>query len=197
VLNACLAIVGLGVTLTFGSPLVKADTAVVQGTAQLDGKRVAQEAVVYLEGDKKSSPMAKAVVDQRNKTFIPHVSVVTVGTAVQFPNNDKVFHNVFAYFHAKKFDLGMYPRGATKTVSFDRKGLVALLCNVHSEMSAYIMVVDTPYFAVTDKQGKFSIKDVPAGTYKLQVWHESGAVLSQTLVVKPDGPGLSLNLKRK
>ena len=87
--------------------------------------------------------------------FLPHVSVVTAGTLVHFPNDDTVFHNVFAYFQAKKFDLGMYPRGATKSVTFDKPGLVVLLCNVHSDMSAYIMVVDTPYYAVTDKRGQY------------------------------------------
>src|SRR5690349_4295222 len=100
----------------------------VTGQITLSDKGVAHEAVITLEGDQKSKPMPKAVVDQRNKTFIPHVSVVTCGTTIQFPNNDTVFHNVFAYYHAKKFDLGMYPRGAVKTVNFDKPGLVALLC---------------------------------------------------------------------
>src|SRR5690348_4036034 len=145
------------------------------GQAYLPGNREAREAVVYLEGGPKAAPMQKAVVDQRNKMFIPHVSVVTVGTKVQFPNDDTVFHNVFAYFHAKKFDLGMYPQGATKYQVFDRPGLVALLCNVHSDMSAYIMVVDTPYYAVTDRQGRFTLRGVPPGTYTLKAWQESGA----------------------
>src|SRR5438046_2299254 len=108
----------------------------ISGQAYLPGNREAREAVVYLEGGAKAAPMPKAGADQGNKRFIPHVSVVTVGTRVQFPNNDTVFHNVFAYFHAKKFDLGMYPQGATKTQTFDRPGLVAVLCNVHSDMSA-------------------------------------------------------------
>ncbi|HZP83211.1 MAG TPA: carboxypeptidase regulatory-like domain-containing protein [Chthonomonadaceae bacterium] len=171
--------------------------AVVSGQVALAGKGAAREAVVTLEGEKKAAPMAKAVVDQRDKTFLPHVSVVTRGTTVQFPNNDTVFHNVFAYFNAKKFDLGMYPRGATKRVTFDKPGLVALLCNVHSEMSAYIVVVDTPYYAITDRQGHFRIGNVAPGTYTLRVWHESGAALTQSFTVKAEDTALNLTLARK
>ncbi|HXG24233.1 MAG TPA: carboxypeptidase regulatory-like domain-containing protein [Chthonomonadales bacterium] len=168
----------------------------VSGKAVLANRGAARQAVVYLEGSKKSMPMTKVLIDQRDKVFIPHVSVVTVGTTVEFPNNDTVFHNVFAYFQAKKFDLGMYPRGASKRVTFDKPGLVALLCNVHSEMSAYIMVVDTPYFAVTDAQGNFRIRDVPPGTYTLRAWHESGAELKQTVTIKADSAPLNLVLSR-
>ncbi len=161
------------------------------------GRGHARDVVVYLESDKKAAPLPRAIIDQRDKTFIPHVTVVTAGTTVQFPNHDFVFHNVFAYFNAKKFDLGMYPRGATKTVTFDKKGLVSLLCNIHSEMSAYILVVDTPYYAVTDKQGRYQIKDVPAGTYVLHAWHESGAGAVKTLTVKGETANLNLTLARK
>lgn len=173
-----------------------AQAAEVSGKAVLANKGAARQAVIYLEGNKRSTPMAKFVIDQRDKVFIPHVSVVTVGTTVEFPNNDTVFHNVFAYFQVKKFDLGMYPRGASKRVTFDKPGLVALLCNVHSEMSAYIMVVDTPYYAVTDKQGNFRIRDVPPGTYTLRAWHESGVELKQTVTIKADSAPLNLVLSR-
>ncbi len=169
----------------------------LQGTVAMPNKRAASSAVVFLEGAAKAGPLGKAVVDQREKAFSPHVSVVTVGTTVEFPNNDTVFHNVFAYFDAKKFDLGMYPRGASKKVTFDKPGAVTVLCNVHSEMSAYILVVDTPYHSVTDKQGKFQLKNIPAGTYTLKAWHESGAVSSETLIVKDKNPDISLVLKRK
>lgn len=184
----------LGFVLLFGPGSVQA--AEVSGKATLANKGAARQAVIYLEGHRKSTPMTKVIIDQRDKVFIPHVTVVTVGTTVEFPNNDTVFHNVFAYFQAKKFDLGMYPRGASKCVTFDKPGLVALLCNVHSEMSAYIMVVDTPYFAVTDAQGNFRIRDVPPGTYTLRAWHESGAELKQTVTVKADGGPLNLVLSR-
>jgi plastocyanin len=152
---------------------------------------------VYLDGGKRARPMDSAVVDQRDKTFIPHVCVVTRGTKVRFPNNDTVFHNVFAYYQATKFDLGMYPRGATKTVLFDKVGLVCLLCNVHSNMSAYIIVVDTPYYAVTDRQGRFRIHDVPGGRYTLHAWHESGAKLTQAVNLTTSLRTLALSLTRR
>lgn len=167
------------------------------GQAVRFGKGNAKDSVVYLEGTKKSEPMAKAMIDQRSKVFAPHVSIVTRGTTVHFPNNDTVFHNVFAYFNAKKFDLGNYPRGASRSVTFDRAGLVAILCNIHSEMSAYIMVVDTPYFAVTDSKGHFNIHNVPPGEYTLHAWHESGYTLQQRITVKEGQTAPTLTLTKK
>ncbi len=153
---------------------------------------------MYLTGSTASPPpLTTAKVDQRDKTFTPHVSVVTRGTTVRFPNDDTVFHNVFAYFQAKKFDLGMYPRGTTKKVTFDKTGLVIILCNVHSYMSAYIMVVDTPYYAVSDDTGHFHLPNVPPGTYTLHGWQESGATLTQTVTVGRGPQALALALARK
>ena len=166
------------------------------GQAFLPRDRAAREAIIMLEGAEKGEPLTGAVIDQRDKLFSPHVSIITVGTTVSFPNNDSVFHNVFAYFNAKKFDLGVYPRGATKKIRFDKKGVVALLCNVHSEMSAYIYVADTPYYTVTDKQGRFDIRNVPPGTYTLRAWHESGSILTQTVTVTAGGGPNTLRLSR-
>ena len=168
----------------------------IQGQTFLPNKQKAFNAVVYLEGGKKAAPLTKAVVDQREMTFIPHVSVVTVGTTIEFPNNDTVFHNVYAYYQAKKFDLGMYPQGSVKRIKLDKTGVVALLCNVHSEMSAYIMVVDTPYYAVADKDGKFHIANVPPGVYQLHVWHESGVSYVKEIEVKEKNDPLALTLKK-
>ncbi len=169
----------------------------VAGQVSLPRRGAARDAVIMLEGGPKSSPLAKAMVDQRDKAFVPHVTVVTQGTTVEFPNNDTVFHNVFAYFNAKKFDLGVYPRGASKRQTFDKPGVVALLCNVHSEMSAYIVVVDTPYTAITDSRGHFLLRGVPPGTYTLHVWHESGAQLTQSYTVPPGASEVVLTLARK
>ena len=169
----------------------------VSGTVT-DARGAARSAVVYLTGGSASPPpLTTAKVDQRDKTFTPHVSVVTRGTTVRFPNDDTVFHNVFAYFQAKKFDLGMYPRGTTKKVTFDKTGLVIILCNVHSYMSAYIMVVDTPYYAVSDDAGRFRLPNVPPGTYTLHGWQESGATLTQTVSVGRGPQTLALSLARK
>ncbi len=178
------------------APMLPARAAGLTGRVTLP-HGAAREAVVYLEGSVPAPPLPHAVVDQRDKMFLPHVLVVTRGTTVRFPNDDTIFHNVFAYFQAKKFDLGMYPRGATKSITFDKTGLVVLLCNVHSDMSAYIMVVDTPYYAVTDAQGRFRMPNVPPGTYTLHGWHESGAVLTQTITVGDKPAPLALALVRK
>jgi plastocyanin len=167
----------------------------LSGTAALNGKG-SRNIVVLLEGEKKAKPLTKAMIDQRDKMFLPHVSVITVGTTVEFPNNDTIFHNVFAYFNAKKFDLGMYPRGASKRQTFDKPGVVALLCNVHSEMSAYIYVTETPYYTLTDKQGKFRLRDVPPGTYTLRAWHESGATSEQKITFKAENQEVTLTLKK-
>jgi hypothetical protein len=96
---------------------------------------------------------------------------VLAGTNVSFPNSDPVRHNVFSPTSTWKFNLGTYPRGSTKSRSFDKAGAITLLCNVHAEMSAYVIVVETPYFAVSDKTGKFTIRNVPPGTYVLKTWH--------------------------
>ncbi len=132
-------------------------------------------AVVYLKDvlGKFPSPKENPIMDQRGLRFIPHVLPVLAGSTVDFPNNDKVRHNVLSpSYSAKQFNLGIYAAGQSKQVTFDRVGVVPVLCNVHSEMFAFILVLSNPYFAVTDNQGNFSIKDIPAGTYTLTFWHE-------------------------
>lgn len=187
-------LVCLSLGILAARPVAHADS--LTGRVSLP-RGAAREAVVYLEGGAKAPPLARAMVDQRDKMFEPHVLVVTRGTTVRFPNDDTIFHNVFAYFQAKKFDLGMYPRGATKSITFDKAGLVVLLCNVHSDMSAYIMVVDTPYYAVTDAQGRFHMPNVPPGAYTLHAWHESGAEQTRAVTVGPHTAPLALALARK
>ena len=177
-------------------PLLLMVSGTVSGTAKLANGNSASQAVVWLDGETKSKPLSKAVVDQRNRAFVPHISVVTVGTDIQFPNNDTVFHNVFAAFDAKKFDLGLYPRGKTKTQSFGKEGLVAVMCSIHSEMSAFVMVVDTPFYTIADNKGAFKIADVSAGKYLLKVWHETGEVYSQELVVSGN-QSVEVRTKRK
>ena len=167
------------------------------GNVKLASGRAAKDAVVCLQGSVKPKPLKHFVVDQRDREFIPHVSVVPVGTTVDFPNDDDVFHNVFAEYQAKRFDLGMYPRGAVKHQTFEKPGLVALMCSVHSEMGAFIQVVDTPYYAVTDRSGRFTIKNVPPGTYVLKVWHESGETCSQTINVTDSNSSMEVRTVRR
>ncbi len=114
-----------------------------------------------------------ATLTQHNKMFEPHLLVVTRGSSVDFPNKDPWFHNVFSLFNGKRFDLGLYEAGTSRTVHFDREGVSFIFCNIHPEMSAVVVVLSSSYFAVTNKQGGFSITDVPAGHYMLHVWNES------------------------
>ena len=109
---------------------------------------------------------------QHNKTFQPHVQVVPVGSVVDFPNRDPFFHNVFSLFDGKRFDLGLYEAGATNSVRFDRVGVSFLFCNIHPEMSAVVVAVDTPYYGLSDRKGNLSIANVPDGKYELHVWYE-------------------------
>src|SRR5262249_41943478 len=114
----------------------------------------------------------RAVINQRNKRFDPHVVVVEVGGQVDFPNDDPFFHNVFSVFNGKPFDLGLYASGETNSVHFKRPGISYIYCNIHPQMSAVVLALDSPYYAVTDQQGNFGIAGVPEGRYQLSVWHE-------------------------
>jgi plastocyanin len=137
----------------------------------------ASSSVVWLvpvagSADSPVAPM-HAVLAQKNKMFDPHLLVVTRGSSVEFPNRDPWFHNVFSLFNGKRFDLGLYEAGTSRTVHFDRVGISYIFCNIHPEMSAVIVVLPTQYFAVPNKQGEFSITSVPSGRYTLHVWNEN------------------------
>jgi plastocyanin len=116
---------------------------------------------------------------QRNKSFDPHLLVVPVGSVVAFPNHDPFFHNVFSLFEGKRFDLGLYEAGSTRDVHFDKPGISYIFCNIHPEMSAVVVALDTPYFGISDRQGQVVIANVPSGRYTLRVWYES--TLPETL----------------
>ncbi len=119
--------------------------------------------------------VASATMVQKNKTFSPHILAVEVGASVAFPNYDPIFHNAFSSYDGRVFDLGLYPPGTTRSVKFDRPGIVRVFCNIHSSMSAVIVVVAGPWFATTAAAGNFEIADVPAGEYTLNVFHERAA----------------------
>jgi plastocyanin len=118
------------------------------------------------------TPGKRLRVVQKNKSFHPHLIVVRVGSTVDFPNRDPFFHNVFSLFDGKRFDLGLYEAGATNSVRFDREGVSYLFCNIHPEMSAVVVTVNTPYYGVSDKSGAVSISNVPDGRYELHLWYE-------------------------
>ena len=146
-------------------------------------------AVVYLDpgprGAFELNESARASMDQRDQAFVPHVLAITAGTTVDFPNSDVTFHNVFSLSKTKAFDLGRYSRGRSKAVRFDRPGVVQVFCDIHSHMSAYILVFTHRFFSVTDASGRYTITGVPPGSYTLAVWYE-GEVRERRPVVVPD-----------
>jgi plastocyanin len=151
------------------------------------GGRPVRDAVLFVE-DLRSPPVsARAVMDQRHRTFIPHVMAVQLGTRVEFPNNDTVYHNVFSTREGKPFDLGLYPVGTTQPKTFRKPGLVRIFCNIHANMSAFIWVVENSYFAQTDREGRFRINGVPAGAHTFHVWHEKLGTRRVSLRVPPEG----------
>ncbi len=112
---------------------------------------------------------------QKNKSFDPHILVVPAGTAVEFPNHDPFFHNVFSLFEGKRFDLGLYEAGTTRMVRFDRAGVSYIFCNIHPEMSAVVIALKTPYYGLSDAKGIITIDNVPPGRYTMQVWAEGAS----------------------
>ena len=158
------------------------------GTTRV-GERPEPNAVVWLEAA--AAPgreTRKVVLDQQNLAFSPHVLAVRVGTTVEFPNRDRVFHNVFSFHDGKRFDLGMYPVGTVKNVTFGQPGLSRIFCNIHPNMAAYVMAVDSGYFAVSDSSGRFLIAAVPPGTYIYHAWHPGGTTLTGSAAVDGDKP---------
>jgi plastocyanin len=155
----------------------------VRGTLRVGGQP-APSAVVWLDASHRQTPVRNpagqkpVVLDQRNLDFFPHVLVVQVGTTVEFPNDDRVFHNVFSFHNGKRFDLGLYPVGAVKRVTFDETGLSRIFCNIHPNMAAYVMVVDSPYFSGADPQGRFVIPSVSPGSYSYHAWRPGGPTLT-------------------
>ena len=161
--------------------------------------------VVWLEPVSGTAPIPTAAhhaeMLQKNKTFSPHVLAITVGTTVDFPNRDFIFHNAFSNYNGEIFDIGLYPPRTTKSTVFTRAGVVRVFCNIHPTMSAVIVVLKSPYFAVSDRNGVVHIPDVPAGSYRLHIFHERAteqtlATLSRTIEVPDDGlqlPAISVS----
>src|SRR5580698_712708 len=128
---------------------------------------------------------------QKNKSFQPSLVVIPVGGKVELPNHDPFFHNVFSLFEGKRFDLGLYESGTTRFVQFDKPGISFIFCNIHEQMSAVVIALPTPYYAISDARGDISIPDVPPGRYQLQVFHSSVApdalrAMSREITVGPD-----------
>jgi len=164
----------------------------ITGTVKAIGAKNSANAVIYIDsipGKKFDPPKDPATIDQKNLVFTPHVLPIVAGTTVKFLNSDDVLHNVFTPDKcAEKFNLGTWPKGQTRSFTFKNVGCVAvMLCNVHPEMEAYVVVLQNPYFAVSAKDGTYSIKNVPAGKYTLRIWHEKLKGGSQEVTVPESG----------
>jgi plastocyanin len=151
--------------------------------------RPAPDVVIWLDAPDAPRPReARFVVRQRNMQFVPRVLAVPVGSTVDLPNNDRVFHNVFSFANGKPFDLGLYPTGASKRITIDRPAINRLYCNIHPHMAAYIVAVDSPYYATSDKTGAFSIRDVPPGRYTYHAWRSGADMMTGTVTVGDEQP---------
>jgi plastocyanin len=187
-------VVSVALVLAVHAPTGAAATHDVSGRVRVNG-RAQKDVVVWIEGVPSTTGLEKkAMLDQRNLTFSPHVLAVRVGTAVSMPNNDRVFHNVFSFRDGKRFDLGLYPVGRSKLVTFDRAGVSRIFCNIHPNMAAYVVAVDSDYFAVSDETGAFTLEDVPEGAYTYHVWRAGQDPTTGRIVVEAGRP-LELDLR--
>lgn len=154
------------------SPLA-ADAATLTVDVRNARGQALRDAVVYAVPEGRSVPPAKktAVMDQKNRTFVPHVLPIQTGTAVRFPNNDDIRHQVYSFSSAKTFQLPLYTGTPSSPIVFDKPGVATLGCNIHDKMSAYIVVVDTPHFAASGGNGRVTLGDLAAGKYAVHVWH--------------------------
>ena len=149
-----------------------------------------EDAVIFLQpldGTKFPASADTAIMDQINLRFVPHVLPVMLGTKVYFPNSDKIRHSVFSPSEINKFDFGTYAPGSEKSIICNMPGVISVLCYIHHDMSAFIVVLETPHFALSNDKGEYEIKDVPAGKYKLSFWHEGFEKESEEIVISPTG----------
>jgi plastocyanin len=175
----------------------------IKGTVTAQGLSSAQNIAVYIDavpGKNFDPPSQHVIIDQKKMTFVPHVVAVVKGTTVDFLNSDPVGHNVYwpSINGNKKLahNMGTWPKGEKKSFQFNELGVAPLLCNVHPEMSGYVVVVATPYSAVTNKDGEFEIKDVPPGHYTLKTWSEDGKPATQAVDVSGGAATVELTVKK-
>ncbi len=178
------------------------ESGTLKGSVKVHRARHSGDVIVYLHGNELAElppPEKHAMMDQKNQMFTPHVLPVQKGTTVDFPNSDKVRHNVFSpRGSVTRFNLGTYAAGVTKSVTLDEEGEILLLCNVHAEMSGYILVLPSPFFTVSDRDGDFSIQGIPPGRYTLKTWHEKRKSISQDVEVPAGGVAeVHLNLTKR
>ena len=183
-----------------------AKTGIVKGTITIAGKPTSN-VMVSVEGVAPEAVKARlaamktksAVMDQRESKFNPTVLGIVVGTKVAFPNNDKMWHNVFSKGGAKDFDVGLYPPGKSREVTFDKPGVARILCNAHPNMEAFVVVKEHPFFSAADKAGNYRIDAIPLGTYRVTVWHPELGITEASVELVRDGQVSDINfdLKKK
>ena len=185
---ACAALAALGAV---AAPLTVSVT-------DEQGKPLADAVVYVIVKGLPARAAAAAQIEQRGKQFVPRVTVVQTGTAVRFPNNDSVRHHVYSFSPVRLFDIKLYAGTPSEPVVFDKPGTAVLGCNVHDRMNAWVHVVDTPLFAVTDAEGRATL-DVPAGTHRLRAWHfmqpEPGLPVEQALLAGAGGSQSAVKIK--
>jgi plastocyanin len=196
-----------GMLVSFPSALLAADAkgvGIVKGTVTVGGKP-ATDAVVSIEGLSKQQIKTqmllhkprKTIIDQRNLKFTPTVVAIMAGETVDFPNNDKSWHNVYSKGGANDFDLGLYPPGKSRNKKFEKPGVSRVLCNAHPGMEAFIVVKDHPFYSATDSRGNYEINNVPLGKVRVQIWHPNLDVRNETVELVRDGEVFALNVDLK
>jgi plastocyanin len=198
---ATVAVVAALVTATLSLGRAGPALGKVQGVVSIDKdgspKADRSQVVVYLEGVPGPSPdleKLRRAIHQRDQTFSPELTVLVKGATIDFPNDDRVFHNVFSLSEPAKFDLGLYKQGESKAITFRRTGVVDVYCNIHPDMVAKIVVVETPFFAVTGADGRFRFDGVPAGVYPVVAWQAHGPPFRGEVTV-PAGGNAALDIK--
>jgi plastocyanin len=177
---------------------------VIKGTITIDGKP-AVGAVVSIEGLPKDLVKAQAalvkpqkkIIDQQNLKFSPTVLAVKVGDTVEFPNHDKVWHNVYSKGGANDFDLGLYAPNNSRSKKFENAGISRILCNAHPDMEAFVVVKDHPFFSTSDSRGNYEIKNVPLGKLRVEIWYPNLGVRSEPVPLVRDGEVFDLNVDLK
>ncbi len=172
--------------ITRGRMLNRYETSGANAGKQLDPPYALWEkAVIYIESipGKYEPPHTRPQLDQRDMVFRPLVLPILIGSTVDFPNSDPLFHNVFSLSQPKEFDLGRYPKGQKKSVTFEHAGVVSVYCEIHSYMFATILVLQNPYFTVPDENGNYVLKNIPPGTYQLSFWFGRKKAETKTVTV--------------